>query len=103
MAFQEWDKVRTKSRTNLTDVPEVLFTGDVSITYETSWCTQFGALFRRNVYKTIAEKMLARVRMIQMVFMGLLIGSIYAQLPKTQATFQDRLSVMFLVYLPLSI
>lgn len=68
----------------------------------TSFFSQFATIFARAFYVTAKDKGQLRTRVAQLVFMGLIISTIFLQMENTQSRVQDRLSVMFLLVLFLS-
>jgi len=66
---------------------------------EKSWGSQFTTLFRRQAYVTMKDKKQARMRLIQVLFVGIIIGTIYFQMPFAQDRVQDRISILFLMIL----
>uniref|UniRef100_A0A7S2S464 ABC transporter domain-containing protein n=1 Tax=Mucochytrium quahogii TaxID=96639 RepID=A0A7S2S464_9STRA len=67
--------------------------------YPTPFSNQFGVIFRRAMYVTIKDKAQLRTRLAQIVFVGILVGTIFLRIPRTQSRANDKLSVCFLILL----
>lgn len=67
--------------------------------FQTSAIWQFHVLLRRIAAVTLKDKAQFRVRVAQLTFVGLIIGTIFLRLPNTQGRVQDRVSVLFLLML----
>mmetsp|Transcript_11009 Transcript_11009/g.12719 ORF Transcript_11009/g.12719 Transcript_11009/m.12719 type:complete len:637 (+) Transcript_11009:59-1969(+) len=72
---------------------------DVNLYSGTTWFHQLQVLFRRSSYVTIRDSKQLKVRLIQQVFISLLLGALYFDLAEIQTTQFDRQSVLFMVCL----
>lgn len=64
--------------------------------YATSFWSQMITIFKRSVHFTILDKGQLRMRMAQILVMGLVMASIFWRLPNTQDRVNDRLSALFM-------
>mmetsp|Transcript_28140 Transcript_28140/g.45187 ORF Transcript_28140/g.45187 Transcript_28140/m.45187 type:complete len:647 (+) Transcript_28140:291-2231(+) len=67
--------------------------------YPTSFWNQFSVVLRRAFYVTCKDRGQLRSRFAQLIFIGLIFGTIWFQTPADQSRAQDKLSVMFLCIL----
>ncbi|KAL7751154.1 hypothetical protein RI367_003359 [Sorochytrium milnesiophthora] len=67
--------------------------------YHSPVLTQYKILLRRTFKNAIRDKMVVRVKLIQMIVMGLLLGVIYVNIPsrKYQSQSQDRSGLIFTI------
>ena len=70
--------------------------------YPTSFGAQAATIWRRSLDITRKDKRQAKVRVVQVCFIGILVGSIYWRMENSQVRVQDKLSVIFLIILALS-
>ena len=69
--------------------------------YPTSFMHQFKTIVKRTFHITAKDKRQLRTRLAQMIFIGLIVSTIFWRMDNTQARVQDRLSVLFLCVLAL--